>query len=96
MTLLDFCYELEEEKRKETTMNQARRKKIDKLIEQFETLKEEVDALMEEESAAYENLSENLQESARGQSMQEAIDNLGNASSSIEEVTGYLESAKGE
>lgn len=77
-------------------MNQARRKKIDKLIEQFETLKEEVDALTEEESAAYENLSENLQESARGQSMQEAIDNLGNASSSIEEVTGYLESAKGE
>ncbi|MPN15816.1 hypothetical protein SDC9_163152 [bioreactor metagenome] len=96
MTILDLCYELEEEKRKEKAMNAARRKKIDNLIERFELLKEEVDTLMEEESAAYENLSENLQESVRGQSMQEAVDNLNNAGSSIEEVTGYLESAKGE
>lgn len=76
-------------------MNNVRRKKIDALIEQFESLKEEVDAIMEDEQGAFDGLPEALQEAERGQIMQEAISDLENASSSIEAATGFLELAKG-
>ena len=77
-------------------MNKSRRARIDDLIQKIEDITADIDLVREDEETAYENLPESLQESERGQLMYEAIDYLESAMSSIEEVTDYLNSAKGE
>lgn len=74
-------------------MNKQRRKAIQEVIDKMEELREELDGIMSDEQDAFDNLPESLQESDRGNAMQEAIDNLDYAMSSIEEVVEYLESA---
>lgn len=74
-------------------MNKQRRKSIQEVMEKLEELKEQLDYIMSDEQEAFDNLPESLQESSRGSAMQEAIDNLDYAMSSIEEVVEYLESA---
>lgn len=77
-------------------MNKSRRSRIDAIIEQAESLAHYIDDIREEEEAAYYNLPESIQESERGELMYEAIDYLEDAISSLEEVTDYLNSAKGD
>lgn len=77
-------------------MNKSRRSRIDAIIEQAESLAHYIDAIREEEETAYYNMPESFQESERGELMYEAIDYLEDAISSLEEVTDYLNSAKGD
>ncbi len=74
-------------------MNKQRRKSIGEVISKLEELREELDGIMSDEQEAFDNLPESLQESDRGNAMQEAIDNLDYAMSSFEEAIEYLESA---
>lgn len=87
-------------------MNNARRKQIDKLIERLYTLQEELQDLSaqacfiaDDERDAFDNLPESIQESERGEKMEESIDNLEDASNELDyidlsEIISRLEDAK--
>ncbi len=77
-------------------MNKTTRKEIDDLIAQLESIKEQIGTIRYNEEEKYDNMPESLQESEKGEAMSNAIDNLESAMDSIEEVTSYLEEAKGE
>jgi hypothetical protein len=74
-------------------MNKERRNRINKVIEQLETLKDEISDISMEESEAYDNLPEGIQDSDRGEAMQEAIDNLDMASDTFDDIIEYLNEA---
>lgn len=74
-------------------MNATRRKELNKLIEQLEDIKIQIENLQQEEQDAYDNLPESLQDSERGERMQEAADELENAASSVDEVIDYINNA---
>ena len=71
-------------------MNKARRKAIEKISEQLEELQAELQELRDAEEEAYDNLPESLQEGEKGDAMQEAIDNMESADSSIQDAIDYL------
>lgn len=48
---------------------------------------------MDEEQTVLENLPEAFQEGEKGDTMQEAIDNLSNAMDAIDEATEYINEA---
>lgn len=77
-------------------MNKSRRSRIDEIIRKLGDLCSDIDLIRDEEDTAYYNLPDSLQESERGETMSEAIDNLESAISSLEEATEYLNDAKGE
>lgn len=75
-------------------MNAKRRKKIEKLLfTQLEDIKTAIESIRDEEEEAYDNLPESLQDGERGDKMQEAMDNLENAASGIDDVLDYLNDA---
>lgn len=74
-------------------MNKARRKVISDLISRVEELREQVEAVAEEEREFYDNAPDNLRESERYTQAEEAADNLESAVSSLEEVQSLLENA---
>jgi len=74
-------------------MNAQRRKQIEELMAKAEELKAAIDELSSDEQDAYDNLPISLQDGEKGNTMQEAIDNLESAASSLEEVADYLTSA---
>lgn len=74
-------------------MNKERRNRINKVIEQLETLKDEIADIGMEEEEAYDNLPEGIQESDRGEAMQEAVDNLEMAGDTFDDIIEYLNEA---
>lgn len=71
-------------------MNKQRRKAIEKVVSQLEDIQAEIDSLRDEEEECYDNLPESLQDSEKGELMQEAIDAMDNADGSIQEAIDYL------
>ena len=71
-------------------MNAKQRKTLQGYVESLDEIKCAIDEKAEEEQDKYDNMPEGLQESERGEAMQEAIDNLESASSSLEEAIDYL------
>lgn len=75
-------------------MNNARRKQIkkitqefyDQLYELFGHYGEKLQAVLDEEQEAYDNLPESIQESDRGMAMQDCIDQLESVVGSCEDV----------
>lgn len=67
-------------------MNNTRRKAIAKIAERLEELKTDFELLRDEEQEAFDNLPEGIQESERGEHMENIIYNM-------EEVLKNLESA---
>ena len=74
-------------------MNALRRNRISKVIEAVNALNERIDEIMcfidairEDEEECFENLPESLQDSERGEAMQEAIDKLESAYSFLEDI----------
>lgn len=72
-------------------MNKIRRKELARIIEKLEQLdalreeiREELASVMDEEQEALDNMPESLQESEKGEQMQEYIDTM-------ENVTGELD-----
>lgn len=72
-------------------MNNERRQRIRKLIEQLETINSEIEELRADEQDAFVNMPESLQSSERGDKAQEAISNLENCD--LSDVISSLESA---
>ena len=75
------------------TMNNPRRRKISKLIEQLDALKAELEEILEEESEAFDNIPEAFAETDRYAAAEEALDNLDTAFGGLEEVIDSLTEA---
>lgn len=71
-------------------MNAKQRKELQGYVDSLEKIKSNIETMMEEEQSKLDNMPESLQESERGEVMQDAIDNLESASSSLEEAIDYL------
>lgn len=74
-------------------MNKDRRKRLESIYEKLMEIYEELDAIIDEEREAYDNMPESLQDSEKGERMYEGIDSLesarddiNNAATTIEEV----------
>lgn len=72
-------------------MNKIRRKELARIIEKLEALEalrseiqEELEAVMDEEQEALDNMPEGLQDSEKGQQMQEYIDSMEYAMDDLE------------
>ena len=71
-------------------MNKQNRRDLQGYVDSLEEIKSNIETMMEDEQSKLDNMPESLQESERGEAMQEAIDNLESAVSSIEEAIDYL------
>lgn len=76
-------------------MNKQNRKVIEGYISSLEDIKQNVEYMLDEENEKYENMPEGLQDSERGEAIQNAIDNLESASDSIGDAIEYLNGAIG-
>jgi hypothetical protein len=72
-------------------MNNQRRKSINDIIDRLSAIMDELDVLNTEEQDAHDNLPDGLQESERGEAMQEAADALDQAKCDIEIVIDNLQ-----
>ena len=71
-------------------MNAKGRKEIAKYIASLEEIKKSLDYMRDEEEDKLYNMPEGLQDSERGEQMQEAIDTLENACDRIDEAIDSL------
>lgn len=74
-------------------MNRVRRKALADIQEQIETLRDELEGLMEEEEEYRDNIPENLQGSERYETADTACDNMNSAIESLEQAADYIEDA---
>ena len=71
-------------------MNKQNRRDLQGYVDSLIEIRSNIETMMEEEQFKLDNMPEGLQESERGEAMQEAIENLESAASSLEEAIGYL------
>ena len=74
-------------------MNTIRRKELEGIVAALEDIRESIDCILYDEQEAYDNLPESLQESERGEAMENAIDAMGDAENMLEDVISYLNDA---
>lgn len=74
-------------------MNKQRRAIINRIINTLYDLRSDVETVQDEEQTAFDNLPESMQESAKGEAMQENADNLSDALDMIDEAIESLEAA---
>lgn len=72
-------------------MNQQRRARITALISQLVDLENELNEVLSEEQDAYDNMPEGLQNSQRGEQMQNSISYLENAQGTLDTLCGELQ-----
>lgn len=75
-------------------MNNNRRKRLAAILESVEDLKAQLEEIRDEEQDAFENMPYNLQESERGQQMEEAISRMEDAISDFDEAASGIEEAQ--
>ena len=73
-------------------MNNKRRKTIELVINSLENLSSELEDVAQEESDAYENMPESIQQSDRGSIIEDNIYNLEECISQINDVIDTLSS----
>ena len=71
-------------------MNKKDRKRLSELIEQRQSLVNEVDEIGQSEQEKFDNLTEGLQSSERGQQYQEVAEAIESACSDIEDALSNL------
>lgn len=76
-------------------MNNARRKKIEKLQLELDAIRDNLSEIVDEEQECFDNIPENLCGSERYEVAEQALDNLSSAMGSIEEAIDYLVEAMG-
>lgn len=76
-------------------MNKSRRSRLSDLQTRIEEIMTDLGEIRNEEQAAYESMPESIQYSERGDTMADAIDNMDEAVSLLEDIDSYLEEAKG-
>ena len=77
------------------SMNNSRRKRLAEIQERLQDIMSALDEIRNEEQEAYDNLPESIQYSERGDVMTDAIDNIDEAVSTLEDVDTYIDDAKG-
>lgn len=77
------------------TVNKARRKEIDSVIEALEKAKEQLEVIRDDEQDYFDNMPESFQYAEKGEAAEEAISNLDYAIDQIDEVIENAASAKG-
>lgn len=75
-------------------MNNARRKQLAEIAEQLQELRDRIEQLQGEEQDGFDNLPESLQQGERGQAMEQAAEQMGNALDAIDEAAQALEEAQ--
>lgn len=71
-------------------MNNLRRKRIAKLVDMLSNVKEAFDSIAEDEEEYIDNIPENLQNSFRYEEAEEALYNLNEVVSSLDDVIETL------
>ena len=74
-------------------MNNTRRKLIQGIIDKLEDLREDIEALKDEEQEAFDNLPEGIQASERGEAMEHAAYSLEEAYDNMDSVIDALTEA---
>jgi len=77
-------------------MNKERRKTLDKAIALLEEAKSLLEEVASEEQDAFDNMLEGLQQSDKGQAMEEAISELESAFEGVIDAIASAENARGE
>lgn len=72
-------------------MNKLRRKQIQKAVEKINDGLSELRGVMDEEQDAFDNLSEGLQQTMRGEAMESNVDMLDEVIEQIEEALESLD-----
>lgn len=75
-------------------MNNTKRKELSKAIDLLNQARDIVDTIMNDEQEGFYNMTEGLQQTERGQAMEEAAENLGCAIDSIDEAVSFIEDAQ--
>lgn len=73
-------------------MNKKRRKQLEKIAAQLDVLEEQINSLRDEEQEAFDSLPENLQYSERGDTMNEAINEMDNIAMELADLSQRLQS----
>lgn len=76
-------------------MNNFRRKRISKIVDALNELKDQIDELHEDEEETLGNIPESLQGTERYENSENAVDMLESASAGLEDVISFLEDAEG-
>jgi hypothetical protein len=74
-------------------VNKERRKRIQEIVDNLEEIKGRIDEIQEEERECYDNLSEGLQQTERGQGYEASADALSDAECNVDDVISALEVA---
>lgn len=74
-------------------MNNIRRKSLTDIKDRIESLKSDLETLLEEENDYLDNIPENMQGGERYEKAENAVSSLENAVSSLEEAMDDIESA---
>lgn len=74
-------------------MNKQNKKEIINYICQLEEIKSCIETMLKDETEKLDNMPEGLQESERGEALQNAIDNLESALDAIGDAIDYLNEA---
>lgn len=74
-------------------MNKVRRELLRDAQERLESVKDFIEAILEDEQEAYDNMPENLQYSERGEKAEECISALEDAISNLEETLENIDTA---
>lgn len=71
-------------------MNKQRREALLRIADDLESVKNDLVSVREEEQEAFDNLPESLQYSARGDAMQEAVSEMDDIESDIDDLIGRI------
>ena len=71
-------------------MNKQNRKELQDYVDSIEEIKLNIETMMEEEQEKLDNMPESLQESERGEAMQNAIDQMEYGIDSLQEAIDNL------
>lgn len=72
-------------------MNEKRRKQLANAVEVLNNVLELLEEVTADEQDAYDNLPESIQDSDRGEAMQENVDDMEDASSSLQDIIDQLQ-----
>jgi len=75
-------------------MNQKQKKELDEIFSKLEEIEERLSAMRDEEEEKYENLSEGLQQSEKGQAIESAKNALDEACTHISDCKNSVEEAR--
>lgn len=76
-------------------MNKVKRVRINKIVSELDLLLSKVETLRDEEQYAFDNMPENLQDSSKGEILEEKIDQLDDATDYLSDAIESLREAAG-